>query len=124
MGMLFISFGAFKPPTHSVDGDASYQFCSFKPPAHAVYGALFISFGALKSPAHPVNGGEVSSRNVGKSSHFEAAICQRKFHGIPRQCSVNYCLEVIRLKTTGRSFIKPLYVKIHYIKLFQSIQPL
>ena len=106
MGMLVISFGAFRPL------------------AHSVYGALVISFGALKPPAHPVYGGEVISRKVRKPSHFEAAICQRKFHGIPLQCSVNYCLEVIGLKATGRPFITTIYLKINYIKLFQPIQPL
>ena len=100
------------------------NFGTFKPPVHSVYGALVISFGAFKPPAHSVYGGEVISRKVRKPSHFEAAICQRKFHGIPLQCSVNYCLEVIGLKATVRPFITTPYVKINYTKLFQPIQPL
>jgi hypothetical protein len=72
---------------------------------------LVISFGAFKPQSHPVDGDAVSSRNVGKLSQFYVAACQRKFHGIPLQCSVNYCLDVIRFKGTGRPSITPLYVK-------------
>ena len=41
-----------------------------------------ISFGATKPPAHPEDGDGVSSRNVGKPSHLDAAVCRRKFRYI------------------------------------------
>jgi hypothetical protein len=87
-------------------------------------GTVVISFGAFKPPAHPVDGDGVSSRTSVNLKHFEAAISQRKFHGISLQCSVNYCLEMMGFKATGRRFTTPFHVKINYIKLFQSIQPL
>ena len=43
-------------------------------------GHLVISFGATKPPAQPENGDEVESRNVGKPSLSDAALCPRKFH--------------------------------------------
>jgi hypothetical protein len=39
------------------------------------------SLGATKPPPQPEDGNGVSSRNVGKLSHPDAAVCQRKFHG-------------------------------------------
>jgi len=45
-------------------------------------GHLVISFGTTKPPAHPEYGDRVSSWNVGKPSHLNAAICLRKFHCI------------------------------------------
>ena len=36
---------------------------------------------ATKPPAHPEDGDVVSSRNVGKPSHSDAAVCQKKIHG-------------------------------------------
>jgi len=37
-----------------------------------------ISFGATKPPAHHEDEGAIS-RNVGKPSHLDAAVCPRKF---------------------------------------------
>ena len=41
-----------------------------------------IKFGSTKSPAHPEYGDRVSSWNVGKPLHLDAAVCLRKFHWI------------------------------------------
>jgi len=38
-----------------------------------------MNFGAIKPPAHPGNGDGVSSRNFGKPSHNDVAVCARKF---------------------------------------------
>ena len=38
--------------------------------------------GLVEPPAHPADGDGVSSRNVGKSLHLDAAVCWRKFHCI------------------------------------------
>jgi len=38
--------------------------------------------GSTKPPAHPEGGGIVTSRNVGKPSHLDAAVCPRKFRWI------------------------------------------
>jgi len=35
---------------------------------------------ATEPPAHPEDGDEVTSRNVGKTSHLDAAVFARKFH--------------------------------------------
>jgi hypothetical protein len=40
---------------------------------------LVISFGATKPPAHPEDWDKIRSRNVGKSSHPDAAVYPRKF---------------------------------------------
>jgi hypothetical protein len=47
---------------------------------HCRVGRLVISFGATKPPAHPEYGDGFSSRNVGKPSHPDAAVCPRKFY--------------------------------------------
>lgn len=39
-----------------------------------------IRFGATKPPAHPEDEEGASSRNVGKPSRHDAAVCPRKFH--------------------------------------------
>jgi len=51
-------------------------------PTERRVGHLVISFGATKPPAHPEDGDGVSSRIVGKPSHSDAAVCQRKFNWI------------------------------------------
>jgi len=38
-----------------------------------------ISFGSTKRPAYPECGDRVISRNVGKSSHLDMAVCPRKY---------------------------------------------
>jgi len=39
-----------------------------------------INFDATKPPAHPEDEDGVSTRNVGKPSHPDAAVCPRYFH--------------------------------------------
>ena len=46
------------------------------------FGHLVFSFGAKKPPADPEDGNGVRSRNVGKPSHPDAAVCLRIFHWI------------------------------------------
>ena len=46
----------------------------------AAVAALLISFGATKPPAHSEDGDGVSYRNVGKTSHLDAAVGPRMFH--------------------------------------------
>ena len=82
-------------------------------------GKLVTRFGAFKPQAHLYMGTKFSKRR--ETFTFWSG-CQRKFHGIPLQCSVNYCFEMIGLKATGLLFITPLYVKINCIKPFQTIQ--
>ena len=41
---------------------------------------MIIGVDATKQPEQPQDGDGFSCRNVGTTSHFEAAICQRKIH--------------------------------------------
>ena len=51
--------------------------------------AWVISFGDTKIPAHPEDRDGVRSRNVGKSSQLDAALCLRKFQWMTMSVSVN-----------------------------------
>ena len=73
-GLTFLSrcegVPAFREPTPSPSVGCIGGLVAPKP----------ISFGATKPPALSEDGDGVGTRNVGKPSHLDAAVCQRKFH--------------------------------------------
>ena len=61
------------------------------------------SLGSTKPPAHPEDGDGVSSRNVGRPSHLDAAVCPKKKNSLNSVAAKASRLIIIVIHTTAHS---------------------